>query len=185
MKLYNNNIISFPKTGTKFLSKKLTSTDDLTYEDLFTNEKYKDKSFYIIIRNPKDNLISAINVSLGYEYNPTLKQTMEDILLNKDVHFNTNRFQMLSLYNKFNKNITFVELNNLSNFLENIVGLPSSDLTIDQSYHRTHIVMNENDIINGEPYLWKLFTTILEQETHLYNELINGKNVYQPKGNLI
>ena len=84
MKLYNDNIISFPKTGTKFLSKKLTSTDDLTYEDLFTNEKYKDKFFYIIIRNPKDNLISAINVSLGYEYNPTLKQTMEDILLNKE-----------------------------------------------------------------------------------------------------
>jgi len=180
MKLYNDNIISFPKTGTKFLAEKLTSTDDLTYQDLFTNEKYKDKLFYIVIRNPKDNLISAINVSLGYEHNPTLKQTMECILLNKDVHFNTNRFQMLSLYNKFNKNIMFVELSNLSNFLENIVGLTPSNLIINQSFHRTHVVMTENNISNDEPYLWSLFTTILEQETHLYNELINGKNVYRP-----
>ena len=185
MRLYNGNIISFPKSGTKFLTEKSTSIDNITMDHLFTDEKYINKPFYIVIRNPKDNLISAINEILRYDPTPTLKQTMEDILLNKDVHFNTNRFQMLSLYNKFNNNITFVELNNLSNFLENIVGLPSSDLTIDQSYHRTHIVMTENDVINKEPYLWKLFTTILEQETHLYNELINGKNVYQPKGNLI
>ena len=184
MRLYNGNIISFPKSGTKFLTEKSTSIDNITMDHLFTDEKYINKPFYIVIRNPKDNLISAINEILRYDPTPTLKQTMEDILLNKDIHFNTNRFQMLSLYNKFNNNITFVELNNLSNFLEKIGGYHPSNLIIKKS-HGTDIVMTENDVINKEPYLWKLFTTILEQETHLYNELINGKNVYQPKGNLI
>ena len=144
-------------------------------------EKYKDKSFYIIIRNPKDNLISAINVSLGYEYNPTLKQTMEDILLNKDVHFNTNRFQMLNLYCKFNPNVTFVELIHLNNFLEHIIGVR----TFTKNNHRTYITVTEKDIINQEPYLWGLLNIIMKPEIHLYHVLRSGKNIYIPRRTLI
>jgi hypothetical protein len=175
MKLYNDNIISFPKTGTRFLDEKLTFTGELTYVDLFTNEKYKDKPLYIIMRNPKDNLIGAINVSLRYDPTPTLKETMENMLLNEDAHFNTNRFQMLSLYGKFNPNVTFVELNNLNNFLENIVKI--SPFT--KTNHRTDITVTEKDIIDQEPYLWGLLNIIMKPEIRLYYELRRGKNVYR------
>ena len=181
MKLYNDNIISFPKTGTKFLDEKLTFTDELTYEDLFTNEKYKDKPLYIIIRNPKDNLIGAINVSLRYDPTPTLKETMENMLLNEDPHFNTNRFEMLNLYSKFNPNVTFVELNYLNNFLEHIVKI--SPFT--KNNRRTHITVTEEDIINQEPYLWGLLKVIMKPEIHLYHVLRSGKNVYIPIQSLI
>ena len=181
MKLYNDNIISFPKTGTKFLDEKLTFTDELTYEDLFTNEKYKDKPLYIIIRNPKDNLIGAINVSLRYDPTPTLKETMENMLLNEDPHFNTNRFEMLNLYSKFNPNVTFVELNNLNNFLEHIVKISP----FIKNNHRTHITVTEEDIINQEPYLWGLLKVIMRPEIYLYHVLRSGKNVYIPIQSLI
>ena len=181
MKLYNDNIVSFPKTGTKFLGERLTLTDELTYEDLFTNEKYKDKPLYIIIRNPKDNLISAINVSLRYVPNPTLKETMENTLLNLNPHFNTNRFEMLSLYNKFNPNITFVELKNLNDFLENVIKIPLST----NMNHKTDILVTEKDIINQEPYLWGLLKLIIGPESHIYDVLIDGKNNYIPKQRLI
>ena len=181
MKLYNDNIISFPKTGTKFLDEKLTFTDELTYEDLFTNEKYKDKPLYIIIRNPKDNLIGAINVSLRYDPTPTLKETMENMLLNEDPHFNTNRFEMLNLYSKFNPNVTFVELNNLNNFLEHIVKISP----FIKNNHRTHITVTEEDIINQEPYLWGLLKVIMKPEIHLYHVLRSGKNIYILRKSLI
>lgn len=174
MKLYNNNIISFPKTGTRFLDEKLTYTGELNYVDLFTNEKYKDKPLYIIFRNPKDNLIGAINVALGYT--PTLKETMENMLLNEDSHFNTNRFQMLNLYSKFNPNVTFVELNYLNNFLEHIVKI--SPFT--KNNHRTDITVTEEDIINQEPYLWGLLEVIMRPEISLYHPLTRGKNTYIP-----
>jgi hypothetical protein len=181
IKLYNDNIISFPKTGTRFLDEKLTLTGRLTYEDLFTNEKYKDKPLYIVIRDPKDNLIGAINVILRYELLPTLKETMENVLLNRDVHFQTNRFQMLSLYNKFNPNVTFVELKNLNDFLENIVKVS----IFTKRNHRTDILVTEEDMNNQEPYLWSLFKRIIRLETSLYDELINGKNIYVPRPKLL
>jgi hypothetical protein len=181
MKLYNDNIISFPKTGTKFLGERLTLTDELTYEDLFTNEKYKDKPLYIIIRNPKDNLISAINVSLRYDPTPTLKETMENMLLNEDPHFNTNRFQMLNLYSKFNPNLTFVELIYLNNFLEHIIDVR----TFTKTNHRTDIMVTEKDIIDQEPYLWGLLNIIMKPEINLYHILRSGKNIYIPIKTLI
>jgi len=181
MKLYNDNIISFPKTGTRFLDEKLTFTGELTYVDLFTNEKYKDKPLYIIMRNPKDNLIGAINVSLRYDPTPTLKETMENMLLNIDPHFNTNRFQMLNLYCKFNPNVTFVELIHLNNFLEHIIGVR----TFTKNNHRTYITVTEKDIINQEPYLWGLLNIIMKPEIHLYHVLRSGKNIYIPRRTLI
>jgi len=181
MKLYNDNVISFPKTGTRFLDENLTFTGELTYEDLFTNEKYKDKPLYIVIRNPKDNLIGAINVSLKYHNTPTLKETMENILLNRDVHFNTHRFQMLNLYCKFNPNVTFVELNNLNDFLENIVKITP----FTKRNHRTDILVTEEDIIDQEPYLWSLLKRLIRLETILYDKLVIGKNIYIQRRTLI
>ena len=185
MKLYNGNILTFPKSGTKFLTEVFGTYEKLTYDDLFIDEKYRDKPLYIVIRNPKNNLIKAINVGLNYENKPTLQETMENILLNKDVHFNTNRFQMLTLYNKLNKNITFVELCDLSNFLEKVVKIPPSKLQVNQNIHKTVLFYTENEIINEKPYLWNLFERILMYELNLYEEFLGGKNIYTPPRNLI
>jgi hypothetical protein len=125
--------------------------------------------------------LGAINVSLRYIPNPTLKETMENMLLNRDGHFNTNRFEMLSLYSKFNPNITFVELKNLNDFLENILKI--SPFT--KKNHRTDILVTEKDIINQEPYLWGLLKLIISPECHKYDVLTDGKNVYIPKQRLI
>ena len=177
MKLYNGNIISFPKTATRFLKEKLTFTKDLTFDDLFTDKDYRDKPLHIIIRSPKDSLIGAINVNLEKEGVGNLKEIMERILVDEDSHFNTNRFEMLYMYSKLNLNVRFVELKNLNSFLENSIKIPPSKLSIDEK-HKTKIFVTEEDIMIQEPYLWKLFLRILIKETHLYEILINGKNIY-------
>ena len=119
MKLFNGNIISFPKTATRFLQEKLTFTKDLTFYDLFTDIDYRDKPLHIIIRSPKDSLIGAINVNLEKASEKgvgNLKEIMERILVDEDSHFNTNRFEMLHAYSKLNLNVIFVELINLNGF---------------------------------------------------------------------
>jgi hypothetical protein len=180
IKLFSNDIISFPKTGTRFLQEKLTFTKDLTFDDLFTDKDYRDKPLHIIIRSPKDSLIGAINVNLENalkERVGNLKEIMERILVDEDSHFNTNRFEMLYTYSKLNLNVRFVELKNLNSFLENFVKIPPSKLSIDKK-HKTKIFVTEEDIITQEPYLWGLFLRILEKETQKYDILINSKNIY-------
>lgn len=181
MKLFNGNIISFPKTGTRFLQEKLTFTKDLTFYDLLTDVDYQDKPLHIIIRSPKDSLIGAINVNLEKALEEgvgNLKEIMERILVDEDSHFNTNRFEMLYMYSKLNLNVRFVELKNLNSFLENSIKIPPSKLSIDEK-HKTKIFLTEEDIMIQEPYLWGLFLHILSKETRLYDEiLINGKNIY-------
>ena len=180
MKLFNGNIISFPKTATRFLQEKLTFTKNLTFYDLFTDIDYRDKPLHIIIRSPKDSLIGAINVNLERALKEgvgNLKEIMERILMDEDSHFNTNRFEMLYMYSKLNLNVIFVELINLNGFLENSVKIYPSNLTIKEK-HKTKIFVTEEDIITQEPYLWGLFLRILAKETQIYDILINSKNIY-------
>jgi hypothetical protein len=179
--LYNGNIITYPKSATRFLNEKLKFSGTLSYEDLYA-EEYRDKVLYIIVRNPKDNLIGSINVNLVNL--DSLKNVMEIMITNQDAHFNTNRLNMLYSYSKFNKNIMFVDLKYLNNFLENVINIPEKYL-LSTTNHRTTIIKTQSKIETEEPYLWGLLNKVLNSEYDYYNKIIKSNLSYIPCRKLI
>ena len=176
-KIYNK-IITYPKCGTKYMDKIYGNPNEHNHIDFY--ELFNEDIKFIIVRDPKSHLISAINETIKYEEN--LKKNLESLLVGNNIHWNPNHYRLLELYIKLNPDKTIVKLEDLNNFLEFEMKIKLAPFTVD---FKTVKIYDLEKIKEEEPYLTDLILRNLEFESYSYNNILNDNYVYRPQKKII
>lgn len=191
VKIFNKNIITFKKFGTRFLESQFgdknfeflkKTTDILNYENI---GRFK----YAIIRNPEDYLISAIKTlhdihKFHHKKDITYDDTIEYVFLGMDTHWNPDIYHILYTYSLLSE-ILFIELKDLSFFLNDEINISNSYPKLQHStFKNNHLnkdYYDRNDvrkILISSKY-WEPLNHILKKEKYFYNRIISDCKIYK------
>lgn len=185
MRIYNSNILTQRKCGTRFFDKFFGNGYDVDYNDLINNNLLTNQKNIIIIRNPYEHFISALHTDVVvYEDSGNIVDTTTiDNILNDFIrgngHWNINFFRNMEFFLN-SKNNTLVDLKHVNNFFDikffnkqeydldsKIFTNKKNTFDVAKIYHKEKI-----DIIIKE----------IELEFYVYKKL---KNIYVPNKHII
>jgi len=191
--IYNENIISHSKCGTKYL-------DELFNVHLEKGRKKNIKSpsellnvnlniKYVIIRNPKEHFLSAIDTLTNNEFylesiytiNDNHVYNSMDILYNDlDQHWCPNYCKYVYMLSN-NRKITLVHLNDLSDFVEMELKMSKIEYTKSHGGRKKTFEELENKCKEANPKLWELIEKTLKDEMYFFNKLLNENVIFKSK----
>jgi hypothetical protein len=191
--IYNDNILSHSKCGTKYLDelfgipwqnsgkKKIKSPSELLNVDL--NVKY------VIIRNPKEHFLSALSSMVDNDlYIKSIHKIQDDVVFNTmnilyndlDQHWCPNYYKYIYMLCN-NRKITLVHLNDLSDFVEMELKIPKIEYTNVHRGRKESFEELENKCKTANPKLWELIEKTLKDELYFYDKLINENTTFKSK----
>jgi hypothetical protein len=181
-KIYNGNILTQSKCGSRFLDNLFGKCDEILSLNSLLQDEYKNKFNIVIIRDPYEHLLSA--VSTTYNTYGTIDNQLNVLSKGRDPHWNPNLYKYLYIYGLKNK-ITILHLKDMSDYIENVLNLGKH---INEMQYQTIKIIDEiyiNNIIENNNEIWKYLQTLLETEYYFYDKLIEENEVYKPKLKLI
>lgn len=191
--IYNDNILAHSKCGTKYLDelfripweksgqKNIKSPSELLNVDL--NIKY------VIIRNPKEHFLSAVDTLTNNEFylksiyniNDNHVYNSMDILYNDlDQHWCPNYCKYIYML-CINRKITLVHLNDLSDFVEMELKMSKIEYTKSHGGRKKTFEELENKCKEANPKLWELIEKTLKDEMYFFNKLLNENVIFKSK----
>jgi hypothetical protein len=195
--IYNENIISHSKCGTRYLN------DQFKFGFKFSNEPPQigateliengdfNKIKWVIIRNPYDHFLSAVDtLSNDFRYMSELHnvkpeddlflEVLRTFLMGYDDHWSPNFFKHIYILTK-KINLTLVHLHDLSNFIENELKLPP---IIKDKSHSSRKSDNGNEIerriYEHYPKMGHIAQNLINEELYFYGKIINENTVFNP-----
>jgi len=191
--IYNDNILAHSKCGTKYL-------DELFNVHLEKGRKKNIKSpsellnvnlniKYVIIRNPKEHFLSAIDTLTNNEFylesiyniNDNHVYNSMDILYNDlDQHWCPNYCKYVYMLSN-NRKITLVHLNDLSDFVEMELKMSKIEYTKSHGGRKKTFEELENKCKESNPKLWELIEKTLKDEMYFFNKLLNENVIFKSK----
>ena len=195
--IYNENIISHSKCGTRYLNDqfKLGFKFDIEPPQIGATELIENGDFnkikWVIIRNPFNHFLSAVDtLSNDFRYMSELHnvkpeddlflEVLRTFLMGYDDHWSPNFFKHIYILTK-KINLTLVHLHDLSNFIESELKLPPIIKNKDHSSRKSN---NENEIerriYEHYPKMGSVVTNLMVEELYFYNKIINENSVFNP-----
>jgi hypothetical protein len=191
--IYNDNILTHSKCGTKYLDELFNISWEKSGENnvkspselLNVNLNIK----YVIIRNPKEHFLSAIDTLFSNEFylksihniNDNHVYNSMNILYNDlDQHWCPNYCKYVYILCN-NKKITLVHLNDLSDFVEMELKMSKIEHTKSHGGRKKTFEELENKCKEANPKLWELIEKTLEDELYFYDKLINENTTFKSK----
>ena len=181
-KVYNGNILTQSKCGSRFLDNLFGRSDETLSINSLLEDEYKNKFNIVIIRDPNEHLLSAISTT--YDTYGTIENQLNVLSKGYDLHWNPNLYKYLYIYGLKNK-ITLLYLKDITNYIENVLNL---GVQINKIQYQTVKITDEtfiNNIIENNNEIWTEIQILLETEYFFYNKLIKENEVYKPKLKLI
>jgi hypothetical protein len=200
--IYNENIISHSKCGTRYLNEQFNNHNNPPQIDAIKLIESIDfsKIKWVIIRNPFDHFLSAVDtLSNDFRYMSELHnvkpeddlflEVLRTFLMGDDDHWSPSFFKHIYILSK-KVNLTLVHLKDLSNFMENEIKL---SLVLYSKKHSSRNSNNGNEIEikidKLHPEMGIIMRNLLRDELYFYNKLIEENEIFKPfkliKGNKI
>ena len=178
IKIYNGNILTQSKCGTRFLDKVFGTCEEIISLQSLIDNEYKDRFNVVIIRDPYEHLLSAISTT--YDTYGTIDNQLDILSKGQDPHWNSNLYKYLYIYGLKNK-ITILHLKDMTNYIENVLNFGKHiNERPYQTVKRTDKIFLDN--LNKNHYeIWNYLQNLLKIEFSFYNKLIEENEVYQPK----
>ena len=194
--IYNENIISHSKCGTRYLNDCFNYNNydnnppQIEATQLIENGDFN-KIKWVIIRNPFNHFLSAVDtLSNDFRYMSELHnvkpeddlflEVLRTFLMGYDDHWSPNFFKHIYILTK-KTNLTLVHLHDLSNFIESELKLPPIIKNKDHSSRKSN---NENEIerriYEHYPKMGSVVTNLMVEELYFYNKIINENSVFNP-----
>ena len=196
--IYNENIISHSKCGTRYLNDQFKlgfkfgiEPPQIGATELIENGDFN-KIKWVIIRNPYDHFLSAVDtLSNDFRYMSELHnvkpeddlflEVLRTFLMGDDDHWSPSFFKHIYILSK-KVNLTLVHLIDLSDFIENEIKL---SLIIKNEDHSSRNKDNGNEIkIKIDklyPKMGKIMEKLLQDELYFYNKLIEENKLFNSK----
>ena len=180
-KIYNGNILTQSKCGTRFLDKVFGTCEEIISLNSLLEDEYKNRFNIVIIRDPREHLLSAISTT--YDTYGSIENQLSVISKGYDPHWNPNLFKYLYIYGLKNK-ITILHLKDITNYIENVLKLGKHINEMPyQTVNKTDKKFMEN-LLKNHGDVWKYIEYLLKIEYSFHNKLINENEIYQPKKEL-
>jgi hypothetical protein len=191
--IYNDNILAHSKCGTKYLDElfnipwEKSGENNVKSPSELLNDNLNIK--YVIIRNPKEHFLSAIDTLVNNEFylksihniNDNHVYNSMNILYNDlDQHWCPNYCKYVYMLCN-NRKITLVNLNDLSDFVKMELKMPKIEYTNSHGGRKETFEELENKCKEANPKLWGLIERILKDELYFYNKLINENTIFKSK----
>jgi hypothetical protein len=191
--IYNDNILAHSKCGTKYLDElfnipwEKSGENNVKSPSELLNDNLNIK--YVIIRNPKEHFLSAIDTLVNNEFylksihniNDNHVYNSMNILYNDlDQHWCPNYYKYIYMLCN-NRKITLVHLNDLSDFVEMELKIPKIEYTNVHGGRKESFEELENKCKNANPKLWELIEKTLKDELYFYNKLIEENKLFVSK----
>jgi hypothetical protein len=191
--IYNDNILAHSKCGTKYLDElfnipwEKSGENNVKSPSELLNDNINIK--YVIIRNPKEHFLSAIDTLVNNEFylksihniNDNHVYNSMNILYNDlDQHWCPNYYKYIYMLCN-NRKITLVHLNDLSDFVEMELKIPKIEYTNVHGGRKESFEELENKCKNANPKLWELIEKTLKDELYFYNKLIEENKLFVSK----
>ena len=195
--IYNENIISHSKCGTRYLNDQFkfgfkfgNEPPQIGATELIENGDFN-KIKWVIIRNPYDHFLSAVDtLSNDFRYMSELHnvkpeddlflEVLRTFLMGYDDHWSPNFFKHIYILTK-KINLTLVHLHDLSNFIENELKLPP---IIKDKSHSSRKSDNGNEIerriYEHYPKMGHIAQNLINEELYFYGKIINENTVFNP-----
>jgi hypothetical protein len=177
-KIYNNNILTQSKCGTRFLNNVFGKCNEIISLNSLLEDEYKNRFNVVIVRDPYEHLLSAISTTYG-TYG-TIDTQLNVLSKGTDPHWNPNLFKYLYIYGLKNK-ITILHLKDITNYIENVLNLGEH---INETPFQTVKITNKTFLDNlnkNHEYIWFHLNDLLKTEYLFYHKLIEENQVYRPK----
>jgi len=191
--IYNNNILAHSKCGTKYLDELFNIPWEKSGEhNIKSPSELLDVDFnikYIIIRNPKEHFLSALDTLINNEiYVKSIHKVHDDYISNSmnilyndlDHHWCPNYYKYIYMLCN-NKKITLVHLNDLSNFVEIELKISKIEYTNIHGGRKESFEELENKCKKANLKLWNVIDKTLEDEMYFYNKLLNENEIFKSK----
>lgn len=192
--IYNNNILAHSKCGTKYLDElfgihwEKSGQDNIKSPSELLDSGRDIK--YIIIRNPKEHFLSAVDTLLSNDnlyvrsihkiHDDYINNTMKILHNNMDQHWCSNYYKYIFMLSNVKK-ITLVQLNDLSDFVEMELNLPKLDYTTSHGGRKQTFDELEKMCKESNPEFWEVIEKTLSEEMYFYDKLINENTVFNKK----
>jgi hypothetical protein len=156
--------------------------------DFLENGEYE-KIKWVIIREPFDHFLSAVDtLSNDFEYMSKIHdvkpeddlfyEVLKTLVMGNDDHWSPNFFKHVYILSK-KVNLRFVHLNDLSDFIENEIKLPS---VVKSKKHSSRNRDNGNEIkmkIDKDyPKMGNIIRNLIKDELYFYNKIIEENTVF-------
>lgn len=192
--IYNENIISHSKCGTRYLNDQFKFDNDppqIEATELIESGDFS-KIKWVIIRNPFDHFLSAVDtLSNDFRYMSELHdvklgddlflEVLRTFLMGNDDHWSPSFFKHIYILSK-KVNLTLVHLNDLSDFIENEIKLPPVKKS---KKHSSRNVNNGNEIKikidECYPKMSDIIRKLLHDELYFYDKLIKENKIFNSK----
>jgi len=191
--IYNENIISHSKCGTRYLNDCFNYDNNppqIEATQLIENGNFS-KIKWVIIRNPYDHFLSAVDtLSNDFRYMSELHnvkpeddlflEVLRTFLMGNDDHWSPSFFKHIYILSK-KVNLRLVHLNDLSDFIKNEIKLPS---VVKSEKHSSRNGDNGNEIKikidENYPKMGDTMRKLIHDELYFYNKLIKENNIFNP-----
>jgi hypothetical protein len=187
-RLFDNRILTTPKCGTRYLSKKWSSIYFNSNKFNNTDWNILDKNFlniqYLIIREPFEHFKTALHTEFYnhkdlYNYGIDLKNYLDKLVLGGNaVHWSYNMYQtMYWLYIKSNKKIKIIHLSFLTDFMKEqgfIIPYDPSNYTF--SNYENWMSKDDffNKLLEEFPTQMRVLLKQVDEQTIFYNKIVNN-----------
>ena len=144
---------------------------------------------YVIIRNPKEHFLSAVDSIIDDEsYIKSIHKIQDDMITNTmnilyndlDHHWCPNYYKYIYMLCN-NRKITLVHLDDLSDFVEMELKIPKIEYTNVHGGRKESFEELENKCKNANPKLWELIEKTLKDEMYFFNKLLNENVIFKSK----
>jgi hypothetical protein len=177
-KIYNNDILTQSKCGTRFLDKVFGACEEIISLNQLLDDEFKNRFNVVIIRDPYEHLLSAISTTYG-TYG-TIDNQLDILSKGHDPHWSPNLFKYLYIYGLKNK-ITILHLKDITNYIEYDLNLGKHNNQMPyQTVKLTDKIFLDN-LNKNHSEIWYYLQCLLKIEYSFYDKLIKENEVYQPK----
>jgi hypothetical protein len=192
--IYNGNILSHSKCGTKYLDKvfgiswEKSGKDNINSQSELLNTDLNLK--YVIVRDPKEHFLSAMDTLLSNDkiYIKSIHKVHDDYIYNAmrilynnmDQHWCPYYYENIYSLSKIKK-IIIIYLNDLTDFVEFELKLPKLKYNIiygdrTQTFDEIEKICKETNF-----ELWNMIEEVLINELYFYNKLVNENSIFDKK----